>query len=373
MSLQGLPFQGSGSRGRPSTLHRRCSCSPRWCRPRSCWPGCAACPDLERHRVAAARRVVGSSTPSRSHAIAPAPSSSAASRCIRWLRPPWCTLPIDAAGPGVRPARARHAHPLVRPAADALLAARAHRARWRTTGPRAAELARAATSRRSTPEPPMRSTPPEPEPDTICRSPDERGAGDPPAVADVTPTRCESGTRTSSRNTSLKSISPPMWRSGRTSTPGCVQVDQEVGEPRRLATSGSVRARQTRSRRRCAHVVQTFWPLTTHSSPSRSARGRERREVGAGAGLAEELAPLLLVARRAAARNRRRCSSVPCAKSAGAARVQAERVQPAEVERREARPRRPRAWRGAEVEAAVRDRPGGHREAAAANSGYQAS
>ena len=43
-----------------------------------------------------------------------------------------------------------------------------------------------------------------------------------------------------------------------------------------------------------ASDVQTFWPLTTNSSPSRTARVVEAGEVAAGAGLAEELAPDLL-------------------------------------------------------------------------------
>ena len=79
----------------------------------------------------------------------------------------------------------------------------------------------------------MRSTPPEPEPDTICRSP----ASVEPATrqpSPVAPTRYESGMRTSSRNTSLKSTSPPMWRSGRTVDARRVQVDDEVGEPAAL-------------------------------------------------------------------------------------------------------------------------------------------
>ena len=40
--------------------------------------------------------------------------------------------------------------------------------------------------------------------------------------------------------------------------------------------------------------IQIFWPLTTYSSPSRDRRGAEVREVGAGLGLAEALAPVLV-------------------------------------------------------------------------------
>ena len=39
-----------------------------------------------------------------------------------------------------------------------------------------------------------------------------------------------------------------------------------------LGRSGSVRASSRPKLARWATVVQTFWPLSTHSSPSRSAR-----------------------------------------------------------------------------------------------------
>ena len=52
-----------------------------------------------------------------------------------------------------------------------------------------------------------------------------------------------------------------------------VHVDDEVREPAVLrARRGSVRASNIPHRDRCASVVHTFWPLTTHSSPSRTAR-----------------------------------------------------------------------------------------------------
>ena len=41
--------------------------------------------------------------------------------------------------------------------------------------------------------------------------------------------------------------------------------------PRCLGCSGSVRAISIPQRERWATVVQTFWPLTIHSSPSRTA------------------------------------------------------------------------------------------------------
>ena len=44
----------------------------------------------------------------------------------------------------------------------------------------------------------------------------------------------------------------------------------------------------------CAQLDQTFWPLTTHSSPSRTARVFAPGKVGPAAGLGEALAPDLL-------------------------------------------------------------------------------
>ena len=60
--------------------------------------------------------------------------------------------------------------------------------------------------------------------------------------------------------------------------------------------SGSVRASRMPHSLCCALDVHTFWPLTTNSSPSRTARVRQRREVGAGLRLAEQLAPDLVAA-----------------------------------------------------------------------------
>ena len=48
--------------------------------------------------------------------------------------------------------------------------------------------------------------------------------------------------------------------------------------PSCLGTSGSVRARSMPKLENWAMVVHTFWPFTTHSSPSRTARvAREAR------------------------------------------------------------------------------------------------
>ena len=53
-----------------------------------------------------------------------------------------------------------------------------------------------------------------------------------------------------------------------------------------FGASGSVRHASQIQSASWPPVVKTFWPLMTYSSPSRTARVRQRREVGAGAGLA---------------------------------------------------------------------------------------
>jgi len=89
--------------------------------------------------------------------------------------------------------------------------------------------------------------------------------------------------------------------------------------PRRLGWSGSVRASSTAKSDRCAHVVHTFWPVTTHSSPSRSARvASDARSDPAPGSLNSWHHTSSL--RTIGGRNRRRCSSVPWANNAGAAR-----------------------------------------------------
>ena len=54
--------------------------------------------------------------------------------------------------------------------------------------------------------------------------------------------------------------------------------------PRVRVESGSVRASRIARSAWCAPLVQIFWPVTTHSSPSRSARVRRlaRSEPASG-------------------------------------------------------------------------------------------
>ena len=61
-----------------------------------------------------------------------------------------------------------------------------------------------------------------------------------------------------------------------------------------LGASGSVRATSMHHFEYWAPLVHTFWPVTTQSSPSLTARVFSAGEVGAGVGLGEALAPDLL-------------------------------------------------------------------------------
>jgi hypothetical protein len=88
----------------------------------------------------------------------------------------------------------------------------------------------------------------------------------------ISPRRSASGMRTSVMYTSLNSASPVIWRSGRTSTPGACMSMTKYVSPLCFGASGSVRATRRPHRAWWAMVVQTFWPLTIHSSPSRTAR-----------------------------------------------------------------------------------------------------
>ena len=86
------------------------------------------------------------------------------------------------------------------------------------------------------------------------------------------PRRAVSGIRASVKKTSLNSASPVIWKSGRTSTPGAFMSTRNAVIPLCLGTSGFVRATMSPKDETCASVVQTFCPLSSHSSPSRSAR-----------------------------------------------------------------------------------------------------
>ena len=87
----------------------------------------------------------------------------------------------------------------------------------------------------------------------------------------TSPSRWSSGTRTSLKNTSLNDAPPVIWRSGRTSTPGACMSTTKPVRPLCLGASGSVRQMISPMSLYCAPDVHTFWPVTSHSSPSRIA------------------------------------------------------------------------------------------------------
>ena len=107
----------------------------------------------------------------------------------------------------------------------------------------------------------------------------------------MSPRRSRSAMRTSVMKTSLNSASPVACTSGLTSTPGACMSMTNIVMPLCFTCSGSVRTSTMPKLATCASVVHTFWPLTTHSSPSRIARVDKPGDVGARAGLAEHLAP----------------------------------------------------------------------------------
>ena len=124
------------------------------------------------------------------------------------------------------------------------------------------------------------------------------------------PMRIESGTRTLSKNTSLNSASPVIWTSGRTVTPGDCMSTMKYVRPLCFGTEGSVRARSIPHFARWARLVQTFWPLTTHSSPSRTARVDKPATSEPAPGslnIWHQISWLVASGRS----RRRRCSSVP--------------------------------------------------------------
>ena len=125
-----------------------------------------------------------------------------------------------------------------------------------------------------------------------------------------------SGIRASSMNSSLNSASPVICTSGRTSTASCSMSIRKYVSPRCFGASWSVRATSMHHFASCAYVVHTFWPVTTHSSPSRTARvlSDARSEPDPGS---EKPWHQISSADRIGGRKRRFCSSVPCAITVG--------------------------------------------------------
>ena len=121
------------------------------------------------------------------------------------------------------------------------------------------------------------------------------------------------------KNTSLKWCSPFIWCSGRTSMPGWSTSMMKKLRPWCLGTSRLVRASSRPRSEVMAPEVQTFWPSTCHSSPSRRARvwalARSEPDPGSEKNWHHISSP-----RTSAGRNRCFCSCVPCSSSIGPAR-----------------------------------------------------
>ena len=138
---------------------------------------------------------------------------------------------------------------------------------WRITGSSVTPIAR-AVARSCAQLPPTRP---------VCASV-ERSRSKPRVVSatrhpsPTSPRRIESGTRTSLKNTSLNDAPPLIWRIGRTSIPGRSIGMMNAVRPLCFTASGSVRAMSSPHSENRAPELQTFCPLTTHSSPSRAAR-----------------------------------------------------------------------------------------------------
>ena len=86
-----------------------------------------------------------------------------------------------------------------------------------------------------------------------------------------TPTTREASVRASVKKTSLNSESPVNWTIGRISTPGWSSGTSRYDSPAWRFEPFSVRATTKHHCAQCANDVQTFCPLITHSSPSRTA------------------------------------------------------------------------------------------------------
>ncbi len=86
------------------------------------------------------------------------------------------------------------------------------------------------------------------------------------------PTTLSTWVRAPSKKTSLNSLVRVSWVIGRTCTPGWSIGTSRYDSPWWRAEVGSVRHTTKHQSAWWANEVHTFWPVTTHSAPSRSAR-----------------------------------------------------------------------------------------------------
>ena len=109
------------------------------------------------------------------------------------------------------------------------------------------------------------------------------------------PRRAESGIRTSVKKTSLNSASPVIWKSGRTSTPGAFMSTRNAVIPLCLGDVGIRPGHDEPERRDVGQRGPDLLPVEHPLLAVALGPGRQPGDVGPGAGLAEELAPDLLV------------------------------------------------------------------------------
>ena len=106
----------------------------------------------------------------------------------------------------------------------------------------------------------------------------------------TSPSRCESGTRTSLKNTSLNVAPPVIWRSGRTSTPGACMSTSSIVRPLCFGFSVFVRVMISPMSENCApgrpHLLAGDDPLVAVTL----GLGLDAGEVRAGDRLGEQLA-----------------------------------------------------------------------------------
>src|SRR3954454_2924482 len=109
------------------------------------------------------------------------------------------------------------------------------------------------------------------------------------------PTTASASKRTSSKKTSLNSASPEICRRPRIVTPSASIGTTNIVRPLCFGTSGSLRASRSPNDANCAFGRPHLLP----AEPPRpvvlpAGAGLDAREVGAGGGLGEELAPHLV-------------------------------------------------------------------------------
>ena len=284
-SLIGLTGGRHGSRGRPS---RRSAMTLRWISlvPPAIDEAAVAeeAADPRRRRRRRRRRAAGAE---QREARPPAPAGRARRRAACARSPP---------GPGSAPASARSVVRSAERGERLRVGQRGRRPSSSDERRRRPADARTRPSSASTPEPERRAR--------AHRHPlvGERRAGRAPSRRRRAPTTQSSGTNTSVEEDLVEHRRAPVSsRSGRMSMPWRRHVDHEARDAVVLrARRGRCGRGRCPSRPRRAIDVHTFCPVSSQPPSTRTALVVSDGEVGAGARLAEQLAPRDLAAQRRA-------------------------------------------------------------------------